>query len=164
MKNTFAPLILLGLLLGCRAHAPEAESKAAEPVATSDLSAGGAEPASYKVKATKSFGGKFLGFEAGDYLHAQFTQPDGQSVSLYLERGMEIFLVDHAQQPLELEVQTVDADIPEAGGIIEIDRLHGIRAGDASFADWWKSAEPSFGKLLDEYQERIEKATLAPED
>lgn len=167
MKNPAAALILLGLLAGCRA--PEAEPKGAEP-AVSDLSSGldgsALEPASApdKVKATKSLSGKFAGFEAGDYLHAVFTQPDGRKESFFLERGMEIFLIDHAQEPLELEVQTVETDIPEAGGITEIDRLHSIRAGGASFAGWWKTAEPNFGKLLDEYQARIDKATLAPED
>jgi hypothetical protein len=170
MKNTTAALILLGLLAGCRAHAPEAEPKAAEPAVVSDFSSGldssalEPAPAPDKVKATKSLSGKFVGFEAGDYLHAVFSRSDGTKESFFLERGMEIFLVDHAKEPLELEVQTVETDIPEAGGITEIDRLHGIRAGGVSFADWWKTAEPRFGKLLDEYQARIDKATLAPAD
>lgn len=170
MKNTSAALILLGLLAGCRAHAPEAEPKAAEPAVVSDLSSGldslASEPETSpdKVKATKSLSGKFVGFEAGDYLHAVFAKPDGKRESFFLERGMEIFLVDHAKQPLELEVQVVETDVPEVGGIITIDRLHAIRAGGVTFADWWKTAEPSFGKLLDEHQARIEKATLAPED
>ena len=165
MKHTTAALVLLGLLTGCRSQAPEAT----EPTA-SDLSSGNAnsalepESAPETVKATKSLSGQFVGFEAGDYLHAVFARPDGEKESFFLERGMEIFLIDHATEPMELEVQTVEADIPEAGGIIEIDRIHAIRAGNVSFADWWKTAEPSFGKLLDEYQARIEKATLAPED
>ena len=166
MKNPTAALILFGLLAGCRAHAPETEPKPAEPTVVSDLDSSALQPAAApdKVKATKNLSGKFIGFEAGDYLHAVFAKADGQRESFFLERGMEIFLVDHAKDQLELEVQTVETDIPEAGGVIEIDRLHGIRAGGESFEVWWKSAEPSFGKLLDEYQERIEKATLAPED
>ncbi|HXU29099.1 MAG TPA: hypothetical protein VN851_00855 [Thermoanaerobaculia bacterium] len=170
MKNPSAALILLGLLAGCRPHAPEAEPKAAEPAVVSDLSSGldssapTVESAPDKVKGAKNLSGKFVGFEAGDYLHAVFAKPDGKRESFFLERGMEIFLVDHAKEPLELEVQTVETDIPEAGGVTEIERLHGIRAGGVSFADWWKTAEPSFAKLLDEYQARIEKATLAPED
>jgi hypothetical protein len=170
MKSTIAALILLGLLAGCRAHAPEAEPKAAEPAVVSELSSGldsstlEPAPAPDKVKATKSLSGKFVGFEAGDYLHAVFARPDGTKESFFLERGMEIFLVDHANQPMELEVQTVETDSPESGGITEIDRLHAIRAGGVTFADWWKTAEPRFGKLLDEYQTRIDKATLAPEN
>jgi hypothetical protein len=170
MKNSSAALILLGLIAGCRSHAPEGDSKAVEPSVVSDLSSELDSPASEpatapdKVKATKSLSGKFVGFEAGDYLHAVFAKTDGQKESFFLERGMEIFLVDHAKEPLEMEVQTVETDIPEAGGITEIDRLHAIRAGGVSFADWWKTGEPNFGKLLDEYQARIDKATLAPED
>jgi hypothetical protein len=170
MKNPSAALILLGLLPGCRAQAPEADSRAVEATVVSDLSSGldssalEPAPAPDKVKATRSLSGKFVGFEAGDYLHAVFAKGDGQEESFFLERGMEIFLVDHAKEPLELEVQTVETDIPEAGGITEIDRLHAVRAGGVSFADWWKSAEPNFGKLLDEYQTRIDKATLAPEN
>ncbi len=169
MKNT-ATLILLSLLAGCRAPAPEAEPTVAEPTVASDLSSGldssASEPAAApdKAKATRTSSGKFVGFEAGDYLHAVFVQSGGKKESFFLERGMEIFLVDHAKESLELEIQTIDTDIPEAGGITEIDRLHGIRAGVVSFADWWKTAEPKFGKLLDQYQARIDKATLAPED
>ncbi len=169
MKNTSAACILLSLLAGCRAPVPGAEPKATEPAVMSDLSSGldssAAEPESPpdKVKATKSLSGRFVGFEAGDYLHGVFTQADGERVSFFLERGMEIFLLDHAKESLELEVQTLDTNIPEAGGIIEIERLHAIRAGGLSFADWWKTAEPNFGKLLDEYQAGIEKATLAPD-
>ncbi len=166
MKNTSAAWIFLGLLAGCRAPAPEV----AEPAVRSDLSSGldssAVEPETTtpdKVKATKSLSGRFVGFEAGDYLHGVFSQPDGERVSFFLERGMEIFLLDHAKESLELEVQTLDTNIPEAGGIIEIERLASIRAGGVSFADWWKTAEPNFGKLLDEYQAGIEKATLAPD-
>ncbi|MEP7011132.1 MAG: hypothetical protein ABJC13_12480 [Acidobacteriota bacterium] len=169
MRNIPAAWILLSLLAGCRAQAPEAEPKAAELAVVSDLSSGldssVSEPAAPdKVKATKALSGSFVGFEAGDYLHAVFAKTDGKKESFFLERGMEIFLVDHAKEPLEMEVQTVETDIPEAGGITEIDRLHAIRAGGVSFADWWKTAEPKFGKLLDDYQARIDKATLQPED
>ncbi len=164
MKNTPAALILLGLLAGCRAKAPDVEPVSTDFSSGLDSSVAEPEAAPDKVKATRSTSGKFVGFEAGDYLHAVFARPDGKKESFFLERGMEIFLVDHAQEPLELEVQTVETDIPEAGGITEIDRLHSIRAGGASFADWWKTAEPNFGKLLDEYQARIDQATLAPED
>lgn len=158
-------LTLFSLFIGCRSRAPE-PSDSATPAVSSGIEASASEPAPLAdaVKGTRSLTGRFVGFEAGDYLHAVFARPDGEKESFFLERGMEIFLVDHAQEPMELEVQTVGTEIPEAGGRIEIERVHGLRAGGVSFADWWKTAEPSFGKLLDEYQPRIEKATLAPED
>lgn len=164
MKNATAILILFGLLTGCRGKAPDVEPVSSDLSSGIESSALEPEPAAEKVKATKSLSGTFVGFEAGDYLHGVFARPNGEKESFFLERGMEIFLVDHAKESLELEVQTVETDIPEAGGITEIDRLHAIRAGNVSFADWWKAAEPKFGQLLDEYQPRIEKATLAPED
>lgn len=164
MKHASAILVLFGLLAGCRGKAPDVEPTASDLSSGIESTALAQEPATEKVKATKSLSGKFVGFEVGDYLHAVIARADGSEESFFLERGMEIFLVDQAQESLELEVQTVEADIPEAGGILEIDRIHAIRAGSVSFADWWKTAEPSFGKLLDEYQARIEKLTLAPED
>lgn len=155
MKTTSVLLILLALLTGCASPAPE-------EAAPSEAPAPAEQPSPETVRETKSLTGEFIGFEAGDYLHAVIRQPDGTNASFFLERGMELFLVDHRNQPLELTYQTVDTDIPEAGGITTIERLSAIRAGDQTFADWWKTAEPDFGKLLDEYQPRIDEATLAP--
>lgn len=154
MKPASAILILLSLLTGCRAPAADPEPQEATPLADP------AQQTPETIRETKTFTGEFIGFEAGDYLHAVIRQPDGESASFFLERGMEIFLVDHKDQPLELTYQIVDTYIPEAGGVTTIERLSAIRAGDQTFADWWKTAEPSFGKLLDEYQPRIDKATL----
>lgn len=151
-------LILLAVLAGCSSPAPDSEP---EKTASSETSAE-AQPAPETIRETKSLTGEFIGFEAGDYLHAVIRQPDGKTASFFLERGMELFLVDHQNQPLELTVQVVDTDIPEAGGVTTIERLSAIRAGDQTFAEWWKTAEPSFGTLLDEYQPRIEEATLEP--
>lgn len=155
MKTTSVFLILLSLLTGCT-------SPTREEAAPSEAPAPAEQPSSETVRETKGLTGEFIGFEAGDYLHAVIRQPDGTTASFFLERGMELFLVDHRNQPLELTYQVVDTEIPEAGGITTIERLHAIRAGDQTFADWWKTAEPNFGKLLDEYQPRIEKATLPP--
>ena len=164
MKAICIALILLGLLAGCSAPAKDPEPQQAAPVATSeaDPSPGPAGQAPETVRETKTLTGTFVGFEAGDYLHAVIRQTDGKTASFFLDRGMELFLVDHKNQPLELIYQVVDTNIPEAGGVTTIERLSAIRAGDQTFADWWKTAEPSFGKLLDEYQPRIEEATLDP--
>lgn len=167
MKPTSAVLILLILLSGCRAPAADPEPQEAAPSSISTEAAPLADPPQQTpetIRETKTLTGEFVGFEAGDYLHAVIRQPDGESASFFLERGMEIFLVDHKNQPLELTYQVVDTDIPEAGGITTIERLSAIRAGDQTFADWWKTAEPSFGKLLDEYQPRIDEATLDLEE
>jgi hypothetical protein len=155
MKGTCFVLILAGLFAGCNSPAPDPRPVEAEPLAP-------AEQASETIRETRTLTGTFLGFEAGDYLHAVIHQGDGETVSFFLDRGMEIFLVDHKNEPLELTYQVVDTNIPEAGGITTIERLSAIRAGDQTFADWWKTAEPSFAKLLDEYQPRIEEATLDP--
>lgn len=159
MKTISTALILLGLLAGCSAPATDSEPEQAAPVATSEAEP---EPSPETIRETKTLTGTFVGFEAGDYLHAMIRQPDGKTASFFLDRGMEIFLVDHQDQPLELTYQVVDTNIPEAGGVMTIERLSAIRAGDQTLADWWKTAEPSFGKLLDEYQPRIEEATLDP--
>lgn len=165
MKTMSIVLILLGLLTGCSSPAPDSEPEKTAPSeasAQAEPSPDPSGPTPETVRETKSLTGEFIGFEAGDYLHAVIRQPDGNTSSFFLERGMEIFLVDHQNQPLELTHQVVDTDIPEAGGITTIERLHAIKAGDQTFADWWKTAEPDFGKLLDEYQARIEKATVEP--
>lgn len=162
MKTTSVLLILLALLTGCSSPAPDPEPEEAAPSEASAPAEPSPDSSPETVRETKSLTGEFIGFESGDYLHAVIRQPDGSTASFFLEPGMELFLVDHQSQPLELTYQVVDTDIPEAGGITTIERLSAIRAGDQTFADWWKTAEPSFGKLLDEYQPRIEKATLEP--
>ena len=165
MRTTSIALILLGLLAACRAPAtdpPPAETASSGVTTEAEPSPGSAEQPPETVRETKNLTGTFVGFEAGDYLHAVVRQTDGKTTSFFLDRGMEIFLLDHKNQPLELTYQVVDTYIPEAGGTTTIERLSAIRAGDRTFADWWKSAEPSFGKLLDEYQSRIEEATLDP--
>jgi hypothetical protein len=165
MKRTSIALILLGLLTGCSSPAPDSEPEKTAPSEASAQAGPSPDPSGQPpetIRETKSLTGEFVGFEAGDYLHAVIRQPDGNTSSFFLERGMELFLVDHRNEPLELTYQIVDTDIPEAGGITTIERLSAIRAGDQTFADWWKTAEPSFGKLLDEYQPRIEQATLEP--
>lgn len=156
MKELAVVLTILGLLAGCSSPVPDSEP---EKTAPSEVSA---EPSPETIRETKSLTGTFIGFEAGDYLHAVIRQPDGKTASFFLERGMELFLVDHRNEPLELTYQVVDTDVPEAGGVTTIERLSAIRAGDQTFADWWKTAEPRFGELLDEYQPRIEEATLEP--
>jgi hypothetical protein len=165
MKTTSIVLILLALFTGCSSPAPDAEPEKAAPSeasAQTEPSPGPSGQPPETVREMKSLTGEFIGFEAGDYLHAVIRQPDGNTTSFFLERGMELFLVDHRNEPLELTYQVVETDIPEAGGITTIERLSSIRAGDQTFADWWTTAEPSFGKLLDEYQPRIEQATLEP--
>lgn len=166
MKTICIALILVGLLAGCSAPATDPEPEQAAPAATSETepSPGPAEQTPETIRETKTLTGEFIGFEAGDYLHAVIRQPDGKTTSFFLDRGMEIFLVDHKNQPLELTYQVIDTYVPEAGGVMTIERLSAIRAGDQTFADWWKTAEPRFGKLLDEYQPRIEEATLDSEE
>jgi hypothetical protein len=156
MKEPFIVLAILGLLAGCNSPAPDSEPEETAPSGVS------AEPSPETIRDTKSLTGTFLGFETGDYLHAVIRQPDGKTASFFLERGMELFLVDHRNEPLELTYQVVDTDVPEAGGVTTIERLSAIRAGDQTFAGWWKTAEPRFGELLDDYQPRIEEATLEP--
>ncbi|MFP5284569.1 MAG: hypothetical protein ACLGI9_02415 [Thermoanaerobaculia bacterium] len=162
MKELFIVPAILGLLAGCNSPASDSEPEETTP---SGISAEPSpEPAPATIRETKSLTGTFLGFEAGDYLHAVIRQPDGKTASFFLERGMELFLVDHRNEPLELTYQVVDTDVPEAGGVTTIERLSAIRAGDQTFADWWKTAEPRFDELLNEYQPRIEEATLEPRE
>ncbi len=163
MRATSVALILLSLLAGCRAPAtdpPPVETPASAAEAEPTAEPAGQVPET--IRETKSLKGEFVGFEAGDYLHAVIRQPDGKTSSFFLDRGMEIFLLDHQNQPLELTYQVVDTHVPEAGGTMTIERLSAIQAGEQTFADWWKTAEPSFGGLLAEYQSRIEEATLIP--
>ena len=118
-----------------------------------------------KVRETKTIQGSFVSFEVGDYLHAMIRKSDGQKETFFLIKpGMEYFLVMHKGEPLALTYQIVDTYIPEAGGMETIKRLISAKAGNLTYAVWWKSIRTKFSmaRLREKYDPLVQESTIEP--
>ena len=114
-----------------------------------------------KVRAVKTTQGTLTNFEMGDYLHANFKTTAGKRLSLFVMKpGMEYFLAAHKGKRLTLKYEIVDTHIPEAGGVMKIERLASASAGPVTYEGWWKStkakypgeeAHKKYGSLVEKY-------------
>jgi uncharacterized protein YjiS (DUF1127 family) len=119
-----------------------------------------------RIKATKTIKAKFVGFEAGDYLHAIVQRADGERVSFFVQKpGLEYFLALKKDDTLDLTYQVVDTFIPEAGARQTIERLIAAKAGPQTYASWWKSMRARFtlAQLDAKYHALVDAATIKPE-
>ena len=118
-----------------------------------------------KVIATKTVKGTLKGFEVGDYQHAVIKLEDGKEASYLIgEIGLPYFLALHKDEPLVLTYKIVDSYIQGDGGTERIERLSGARAGNITYAAWWKKmrAKHSFARLEKMYGSQVEKLRLNP--
>lgn len=132
-------------LAGCGDRAAEANQ--ANEVAANTASANQAAPAGNTAAAgeeeetelrRETVAATFLGWEMGDYLWARFeaagrepftAQPEGSPVDLFLDA--------HRGQPVTVEIVTVRANVPEAGGPMEIARVTSARTAATDAEAWW---------------------------
>ena len=121
-------------------------------------------PQKDKIRATKTLRGVFLGFEAGDYLHAVIKTSVGKTVSLFLN-GQDIayFLALHKGKAMTVTYEIVDTYIEEAGGVTTIERLTAARVKKQTFAAWWKRTGSKYTAEQREkkYGKRVEEAMIS---
>ena len=117
-----------------------------------------------KVKATRTLRGSFVGFEMGDYMHAEIRKSNRKRVSFFMGQpeSLRYFLAANKGKSLLLTYQVVDSYIPEAGGVETIERLVAARSGTESDADWWKRLRKtsSLETLRKRYDTLVDKATI----
>jgi hypothetical protein len=117
-----------------------------------------------KVKATRTLRGSFVGFEAGDYMHAEIRKTNRKRVSFFMGQpeSLRYFLAANKGKPLLLTYQVVDSYIPEAGGVETIERLVSAKAGTESDAGWWKRIRRTsdVDTLRKRYDKLVEKVTI----
>ena len=116
-----------------------------------------------KIKATRTVRGTFVGFEMGDYLHAEIRKANGKRVSFFMgePESLRYFLALNKGKQLMLTYQIVDSYIPEADGMNTIERLVSARIGSETDTQWWRRIRRSGNseKLRARYEELIERAT-----
>lgn len=128
------PPALLLALAACGAPAGN-EGVAANAVAPEANAAAPADPA----PRTETVTGTFAGWEMGDYLWAQVNVPGREPVSAQPGPSpIDLFLDAHRGREVTVEIATVRADIPEAGGETEIQRITAARSGTTSADAWWQ--------------------------
>lgn len=133
-------------LAGCGDRAAEANQ--ANEVAANTASANQAAPAENQAVAgaeaeetelrRETVAATFLGWEMGDYLWARFEAPGREPFTAQPEGSpVDLFLDAHRGQPVTVEIVTVRANVPEAGGPMEIARVTSARTAAADAEGWW---------------------------
>ena len=99
-----------------------------------------ASPASRdQVLRTETVSGTFTGWEMGDYLWGHI-QVAGRREPISAQPGptpIELFLDANRGRPVTVEIATVRTEIPEAGGMTEIQRITSARNAAATADSWW---------------------------
>ena len=117
-----------------------------------------------KVKATRTLRGSFVGFEMGDYMHAEIRKANRKRVSFFMGQpeSLRYFLAANKGKPLLLTYQVVDSYIPEAGGVETIERLVSAKAGTESDASWWRRIRRTsdLDTLRKRYDTLVDRATI----
>lgn len=145
MKSFMTSTLVVGLLIGGAIASPQASSSQKE-----------------KVLKTTTVKGKFVGYEVGDYVHARIVGTDGEEQTYYIGGGgMEYFLAEFHNKPGTFTVITVLSNIPEAGGMIEVERIESAKIGKVSSKSWWTSLRKrkSLAAIEKAYRPKIQKIT-----
>lgn len=94
-----------------------------------------------QVLRSETVSGTFTGWEMGDYLWAHI-QVAGRTEPISAQPGptpIDLFLDANRGRPVTVEVATVRTEIPEAGGMTEIQRITGARNATMTAEAWWQS-------------------------
>ena len=151
MRNAY--LLLLSLAVaGCGRHhgniisiANTAETPVSGASANEIAPAGnvtGNESASShdQVLRTETVSGTFTGWEMGDYLWAHI-QVAGRHEPISAQPGptpIDLFLDANRGRPVTVDVATVRTELPEAGGMTEIQRITAARNATTTAEAWWQ--------------------------
>jgi hypothetical protein len=93
-----------------------------------------------QVLRSETVSGTFAGWEMGDYLWARI-QVAGRAEPISAQPGptpIDLFLDANRGRPVTVDVATVRTEIPEAGGMTEIQRITAARNASTTADAWWE--------------------------
>jgi hypothetical protein len=93
-----------------------------------------------QVLRSETVSGTFTGWEMGDYLWAHI-QVAGRGEPISAQPGptpIDLFLDANRGRPVTVDVATVRTEIPEAGGMTEIQRITSARNATTTADAWWQ--------------------------
>lgn len=130
-RVVFAALLLLA---GCSDGG--VNNQAAAPPASSTAS-------SEKMLRSETVQGVFTGWDQGDYVWARIEVEGREPFGAWSGPSpIDLFLDAHIGTPLTLRIETILADVPEAGGKIEVRRIAAASAGTLTTQAWWDALSP----------------------
>jgi hypothetical protein len=93
-----------------------------------------------QVLRSETVTGTFAGWEMGDYLWAHIQAPGRETISAQPgPTPIDLFLDANRGRQVTVEVATVRAEVPEAGGPTEIKRITAARNATTTAEAWWQS-------------------------
>jgi len=151
MRNAYLLLLPLAVA-GCGRHhgniisiANTAETPvsgaSANEIAPAGNVAGNESASSHdQVLRSETVSGTFTGWEMGDYLWAHI-QVAGRHEPISAQPGptpIDLFLDANRGRPVTVDVATVRTELPEAGGMTEIQRITAARNATTTAEAWWQ--------------------------
>ncbi len=102
-----------------------------------------------KIIEEKTFIGKLDAFVWGDYLHGEFVDSNGKSLSLFIEtRDVSCFLALHKGENLTIKYNRICRYFPDGAGIYPAENIIQINAGKENFKTWRTKFEQSQNRDL----------------
>jgi hypothetical protein len=98
-----------------------------------------------QVLRTETVSGTFTGWEMGDYLWGHI-QVAGRREPVSAQPGptpIDLFLDANRGRPVTVELATIRTEIPEAGGMTEIQRITAARNAAGTAETWWQGLSPA---------------------
>jgi hypothetical protein len=130
------------LLLMASCDAPPARNEAS-PAAPSEKAAPAATRQAEKVLKSETVEAVFTGWEQGDYLWARLEVKGREPFGAWSGASpIDLFLDSHIGKPLTIRLETIDAEVPEAGGRMEVPRVADASIGALTAAAWWQGLSP----------------------
>ena len=156
MKRSARLLLLCLAAVGCSKHHGNiisiANSEGFAPIENGSAPANAAAPAGNmagnaqasaashdQVLRRETVSGIFAGWEMGDYLWAHIRAPGRATISAQPgPTPIDLFLDANRGRPVTVELATVRTRLPEAGGMIEIQRITAARNATTTADSWWQ--------------------------
>jgi hypothetical protein len=136
LKLLFA-LILVALLAGCDRQG-DAATNASAPSAKEVLR----DTDQPKVLRSETVDAVFTGWDMGDYVWARLQVKGRDPFGAWSAPSpIDLFLDAHTGKAMTMRLETIIADVPEAGGKMELQRIGDARIGSLTAQAWWQSLD-----------------------
>jgi hypothetical protein len=136
LKLLFA-LILVALLAGCDRQG-DAAANAPVPSAKEVLR----DADQPEVLRSETVNAVFTGWDLGDYVWARLQVEGREPFGAWSGPSpIDLFLDAHIGKAITVRLETIIADVPEAGGKMELQRIADARIGSLTAQAWWQSLD-----------------------
>jgi hypothetical protein len=128
------------LLLGGCDRGGSGEANGAAPAAGANRPAPVQSP---NVLRSETVEAMFTGWDRGDYAWARMKVKGREEFGAWSGPSpIDLFLDAHIGKPLTVTIETILADVPEAGRKMEVPRIAAARIGSLTAEGWWRSLSP----------------------